>query len=75
MLSPNGAISQLVNNIWGLEMSVKTNTTQTRIALILLQGWLGSSYIFLLSTGVLQAIPSDLYEASEIDGGATTWQN
>lgn len=73
MLSPNGAISQLVNNIWGLEMSVKTNTTQTRIALILLQGWLGSSYIFLLSTGVLQSIPSDLYEASEIDG-ATTWQ-
>lgn len=73
MLSPNGAISQLANNLWGIEMSVKTNATETRIALILLQGWLGSSYIFLLSTGVLQAIPSDLYEAADMDG-ATTWQ-
>lgn len=73
MLSPNGAISQLVNNLWGIRLSVKTDTVQTRIALILLQGWLGSSYIFLLSTGVLQAIPSDLYEAAEMDG-ATTWQ-
>ncbi|MBS4535512.1 ABC transporter permease subunit [Clostridium sp. D2Q-14] len=73
MLSQNGAISQLANNLFGLELSVKNNATQTRIALILLQGWLGSSYIFLLSTGVLQAIPSDLYEAAEMDG-ATTWQ-
>lgn len=73
MLSPNGAISQILNNLFGLELSVKTNATQTRIALILLQGWLGSSYIFLLSTGVLQAIPEDLYEAAGMDG-ATTWQ-
>lgn len=73
MLSPNGAISQLINNILGIELSVKTNATQTRIALILLQGWLGSSYIFLLSTGVLQAIPNDLYEAADMDG-ATRWQ-
>jgi arabinogalactan oligomer/maltooligosaccharide transport system permease protein len=73
MLSPNGAISQLINNLWGISLSVKTNATQTRIALILLQGWLGSSYIFLLSTGVLQAIPNDLYEAAEMDG-ATIWQ-
>lgn len=73
MLSPNGAISQLINNIWDVELNVKTNAIQTRIALILLQGWLGSSYIFLLSTGVLQAIPNDLYEAAEMDG-ATTWQ-
>ena len=41
--------------------------------MILLQGWLGSSYVFLLSTGVLQAIPEDLYEAADIDG-ATSWQ-
>ena len=38
-----------------------------------MQTWLGSSYIFLLSTGVLQGIPADLYEAAEIDG-ATGWQ-
>lgn len=73
MLSPNGAISELVNQIFGTSISVKTNTIQTRIALILLQGWLGSSYVFLLFTGVLQAIPGELYEAAGIDG-ASTWQ-
>ena len=39
----------------------------------MLQTWLGSAYIFLLSTGVLQAIPEDLYEAAQIDG-ASSWQ-
>ena len=34
---------------------------------------MGHSYIFLLTTGVLQAIPKDLYEAASIDG-ATGWQ-
>ena len=38
-----------------------------------MQGWLGSAYVFLISTGVLQGIPSDLYEAAEIDG-ATGFQ-
>ena len=41
--------------------------------LILLQGWLGSSYVFLLCTGILQSIPGDLYEAAKIDG-ATGFQ-
>lgn len=73
MVSPNGAITQLAKEILDIELTVKTNTFQTRTALILIQGWLGSSYIFLLSTGVLQAIPSDLYEAADIDG-ATGFQ-
>lgn len=39
--------------------------------LICIQGWLGSSYVFLLSTGVLQSINNDLYEAADIDGATT----
>lgn len=73
MLSPQGILTELVNGIFGTSLHVKTDTILTRTALILLQGWLGSSYIFLLTTGVLQGIPSDLYEAAEIDG-ATPWQ-
>ncbi len=73
MLSPNGALTEIINNIVGSRIEVKNNTNLTRIALIFLQGWLGSAYVFLLSTGVLQAIPKDLYEAAEIDG-ATSWQ-
>lgn len=68
MFARNGIITELIENIFGLSLDVKNNTLQTRAILILLQGWLGSSYIFLLSTGILQGIPKDLYEAAEIDG-------
>ncbi len=73
MLSREGILTQLINNLTGLSLDIKNNTLQSRVAIILLQTWLGSSYVFLLSTGVLQSISGDLYEASEIDG-ASYWQ-
>lgn len=73
MFSPNGAITEIISSIFGRQIVVKNDPNLSRIALILMQAWLGSSYIFLLSTGVLQAIPGDLYEAARIDG-ATAWQ-
>ena len=73
MTSRGGVITEAVNSVFNVSLDIKNNTVQTRTALILLQGWLGHSYIFLLTTGVLQAIPKDLYEAASIDG-ATGWQ-
>ena len=73
MFSPNGAITTILNDIFNVQLTVKTDPFYSRVVLILLQTWLGSSYVFLLSTGVLQAIPGDLYEAAQIDG-ATEWQ-
>jgi arabinogalactan oligomer/maltooligosaccharide transport system permease protein len=72
MLAPRGVLTEIINNIVGMNIEVKNDPTLTRIALILMQGWLGSSYIFILTTGVLQAIPGDLYEAADMDG-ATAW--
>lgn len=51
----------------------KTNPAFTKLALIMVQGWLGFPYIYILVSGILQSIPSDLYEAAVIDG-ATAWQ-
>lgn len=73
MVSRNGPITEIINNIFNVTVDIKNNTFLTRLSVILLQGWLGSAYIFLLSTGILQGIPSDLYEAAEIDG-ATGFQ-
>lgn len=73
MFSPNGSLTVILSKVLGHQLNVKTDPNASRVVLILLQGWLGSSYVFLLSTGVLQAIPSDLYEAADIDG-ATGWQ-
>ena len=68
MTSRGGIIATSLNDLFGLTLDIKNNTMQTRTALVLLQAWLGHSYIFLLTTGVLQAIPKDLYEAASIDG-------
>ena len=73
MTSRGGVITEAVNSLFNTSLDIKNNTIQTRTALVLLQGWLGHSYIFLLTTGVLQAIPKDLYEAASIDG-ATGFQ-
>lgn len=73
LFSPNGALTNIIVNIAGKRVEVKNDPTLIKIVLIILQGWLGSAYVFLLSTGVLQSIPGDLYEAADIDG-ATAWQ-
>ncbi len=51
----------------------KTDPTWTKVAVIMIQTWLGFPYIFVMVTGVLQSIPGDLYEAANMDG-ATGWQ-
>src|SRR5699024_10828850 len=44
--------------------------TWSKIALLIMQGWLGFPYIFIVTTGTLQSIPEDLYEAATIDGAS-----
>ena len=76
-----GAINTLVIPLLGKVMPFlnghlipwKTDPTWTKIALIMMQGWLGFPYIYVLTLGILQSIPNDLYEAAYIDG-ANAWQ-
>lgn len=64
-----GAINTTILPMLGIEpIPWMTNVMWTRVALILIQGWLGFPYIFIVTTGVLQSIPDDLYEAATIDG-------
>ncbi|UUX33910.1 carbohydrate ABC transporter permease [Fundicoccus culcitae] len=46
----------------------KTNAYWTKVAIILIQGWLGFPYIYVMVTSILQSISEDLYEAARIDG-------
>ncbi|MDO4670178.1 MAG: sugar ABC transporter permease [Aerococcus sp.] len=52
----------------------KTDPTWTKVAIILVQGWLGFPYIYVMVTGILQSIPEDLYEAARIDGASASTQ-
>lgn len=47
-----------------------TDPFWTKVALIMIQGWLGFPYIYVLVTGILQSISDDLYEAATIDGAS-----
>lgn len=48
-----------------------------RIAVIVINLWLGYPYMLLICSGALQAIPRELYEAAQVDGasGFTRLQN
>ena len=45
-----------------------TNATYAKITIICINMWIGIPYTMLSTTGILQNIPSELYEAARIDG-------
>ena len=69
--SPNGALTEILRGVFGEGLQIKNDPFVSKVVLICIQGWLGSSYIFLLATGVLQSINKDLYEAADIDGASS----
>lgn len=68
LLTDNGSAVTFLQGIFGPNFSIKNDPFTSRMTLICIQAWLGSAYVFLLSTGVLQSINSELYEAADIDG-------
>ncbi|MED0588310.1 maltodextrin ABC transporter permease MdxF [Bacillus subtilis] len=67
----NAQVIPLFNHLPFVELPAiawKTDPFWTKTALIIIQTWLGFPYIYVMVTGVLQAIPGELYEAAKIDG-------
>lgn len=64
----------LINTTLGLNIDWFGDPFWAKVAVLMTNLWLGFPYMFLVCTGALQAIPSDLKEAASIDG-ATGWTN
>ena len=64
----------LINNLFGTHVDWFGGAGSARLAVLLVQLWLGYPYMFLVTTGALQAIPAELTEVSRIDG-AGPWQS
>ncbi|MFI6318439.1 ABC transporter permease subunit [Nonomuraea sp. NPDC050556] len=62
----------LINQLLGLNVDWLGTPSTARFAVILVNLWLGFPYMFLVTTGALQAIPRELTEAASIDG-APPW--
>lgn len=66
-----GVINKVILPMIGLDaIPWMTNETFTRLALIMIQTWLGFPFIFAMTTGILQSIPEELYEAADVDGAS-----
>jgi maltose/maltodextrin transport system permease protein len=63
-----GAVNTLLRGIFGFAPEWNTNPWGARAMILLVNLWLGYPYMMLICTGMLQSIPSTIYEASAIDG-------
>ncbi|HLU43815.1 MAG TPA: ABC transporter permease subunit [Natronosporangium sp.] len=63
----------LINQLFGLSVEWLNDPWGARAAVLLVNTWLGYPYMFLITTGALQAIPKELTEAARIDG-AGPWR-
>ncbi|PPA72357.1 carbohydrate ABC transporter permease [Jeotgalibacillus proteolyticus] len=65
-----GAINTDILALFNLSIPWLQDPFYTRIALIMIQTWLGFPFVFALFTGILQSISKDWYEAAEVDGAS-----
>ncbi len=72
MLQPNGAVNVLLRSIGWIagdsSLPFFTDPTWAKVTVIVINIWVGVPYTLLQLTGVLQNIPSDIYEAARVDG-------
>lgn len=58
----------------GLLHTQKINLCMAKFSVLMVNIWLGFPFFMTLCLGALQAIPSELYEASDVDGASKTRQ-
>lgn len=70
MLTEQGPVNSLLMQLGAIENALPffTNTTWARVTVIIVNLWVGVPYTMLITTGILQNIPAELYESAKIDG-------
>ncbi|MFT6986142.1 MAG: maltose/maltodextrin transport system permease protein [Psychromonas sp.] len=63
-----GEINELLYAIFNVKLMWFTEPFLAKSMILIVNTWLGYPYIMILCMGLLKSIPSDLYEASAIDG-------
>ena len=63
-----GEINAILDALFGIRPAWFADPTLARTMILIVNTWLGYPYIMILCSGLIKAIPSDLYEASAIAG-------
>lgn len=63
-----GVINRTLTDLFGIAPAWFADGNLAKIAILIVNLWLGYPYFMLICSGALQAIPEDLYEAAKVDG-------
>jgi maltose/maltodextrin transport system permease protein len=63
-----GEINAILDALFGIRPAWFADPTLAKAMILIVNTWLGYPYIMVLCTGLLKAIPADLYEASALAG-------
>ncbi|MGB8855226.1 MAG: maltose ABC transporter permease MalF [Burkholderiales bacterium] len=69
-----GEINGILNVLFGVKPAWFAEPLLAKVMILTVNTWLGFPYIMILCSGLIKAIPADLYEASAI-AGAKPWSN
>lgn len=74
MMNPEvGVINRALVEWFNFSPPWFSHPTWAKVAILIVNLWLGYPYFMLICSGALQSIPQDIYQAAEVDG-ATPWQ-
>jgi arabinogalactan oligomer/maltooligosaccharide transport system permease protein len=60
----------VINEVLGVQVEWLRDPTLAKLSVLIVNLWLGFPYMFLISTGALQAIPEEMKEAAYVDGAS-----
>jgi len=63
-----GAVNEVLKAVLGFAPAWETDPWAARAMILLVNVWLGYPYMMLICTGMLQSIPSTIYESAAIEG-------
>jgi maltose/maltodextrin transport system permease protein len=63
-----GELNLILNHLFGIRPAWFSEPVLAKTMLLIVNTWLGYPYILVLCTGLIKAIPGDLYEASAMAG-------
>jgi len=70
MFNTNGAVNVIIRSLGFSAVPFLTNAAIAKATIIIVNIWVGVPYTLLITTGILQNIPEDMYEAARIDGAS-----
>ncbi|HYD42253.1 MAG TPA: maltose ABC transporter permease MalF [Anaeromyxobacter sp.] len=63
-----GELNLILNGLFGIRPAWFSDPWLARTMILIVNTWLGYPYIMVLATGLIKAIPGDLYEAAALQG-------